>query len=69
MYYLLNLYEDDYDPKKSIIFLGEKSKKPLRYQRMIITIRPRISEKYGYEYIINGTSSIFIAVKFKAMRG
>ena len=36
MYYLLNLFEDDYDPKKSIIFLGEKSKKLLRSQRMTL---------------------------------
>jgi hypothetical protein len=69
MYYLLNLYEDDYNPKKLIIFLGEKSKKLLRYQRMIIAMRLRNSEKYGHEYIRNGTSSIFIAVEFKAMRG
>jgi len=36
---------------------------------MIITMRPRNSEKYGREYIRNGTSSIFIAVEFKVMRG
>jgi len=32
-------------------------------------MRPRNSEKYDCEYIRNGTSSIFIAVEFKVMRG
>jgi hypothetical protein len=69
MYYLLNIYGDDCDPKKSIICLGEKSKKLLKYQRIIITKRPQKSEKYGYEYIRNRTSSIFMLWNSKRWEG
>ena len=66
MYDILNLYEEDYDPKKPIICLDEKPKQLLRDKRMPIPMKPGSSEKYDYEYVRNGTANIFMAVEFKA---
>ena len=66
MYDILNLYEEDYDPKKLIICLDEKLKHLLRDKRMTIPMKPGKSEKYDYKYIRNGTANIFMAVEFKA---
>jgi len=66
MYDVLNLYEEDYDPKKPLICLDEKPKQLLKDKRMSIPMKPGNSERYDYEYIRNGTANIFIAVEFKA---
>ena len=66
MYDILNLYEENYDPKKPLICLDEKPKQLLRDKRMPILMKPGNSERYDYEYVRNGTSNIFIAVEFKA---
>src|SRR5450759_1625611 len=66
MYDVLDLYEEDFDPKKPIVCLDEKPKQLLRDKRKSIPIKPGSSEKYDYEYIRNGTANIFIAVEFKA---
>src|SRR5450756_458306 len=66
MYDVLDLYEEDYDPKKPIVCLDEKPKQLLRDKRKSIPIKPGSSEKYDYEYIRNGTANIFVAVEFKA---
>ena len=66
MYDILNLYEEDYDPKKPLICLDEKPKQLLRDKRMTIPMKPGNSEKYDYEYVRNGTANIFMAVEFKA---
>jgi DDE superfamily endonuclease len=66
MYDILDLYEEDYDPKRPIICLDEKSKQLLRDKRKSIPMKPGCSEMYDYEYIRNGTANIFVAVEFKA---
>ena len=66
MYDVLDLYEEDFDPKKPIVCLDEKPKQLLRDKRKSIPIKPGSSEKYDYEYIRNGTVNIFVAVEFKA---
>jgi len=66
MYDILDLYEEDYDPKKPLICLDEKPKQLLRDKKMTIPMKPGSSEKYDYEYFRNGTANIFMAVEFKA---
>ena len=68
MYDILDLYEEDYDPKHPIICLDEKPKQLLGDKRMPIPMKPGRSEKYDYEYVRNGTANIFVAVEFKAGR-
>ena len=66
MYDVLDLYEEDYDPKRPIVCLDEKSKQLLGNKRRSIPIKPGSSEKYDYEYIRNGTANIFVAIELKA---
>jgi hypothetical protein len=66
MYDILDLYEEDYNPKKPLICLDEKPKQLLRDKRMTISMKPGNSEKYDYEYVRNGTANIFMVVEFKA---
>lgn len=66
MYDVLDLYEEDYDPKRPIVCLDEKAKQLLKDKRKSIPIKPGSSEKYDYEYIRNGTANIFVAIEFKA---
>lgn len=66
MYNILNLYEEDYDPKKPLICLDEKPKQLLRDKRMTIPMKPGNTERYDSEYVRNGTANIFMAVEFKA---
>ncbi len=66
MYDILNLYEEDYDPKKPLICLDKKPKQLIRDKRMTIPMKPGSLEKYDYEYVRNGTANIFMAVEFKA---
>ena len=66
MYDVLDLYEEDYDPKRPIVYLDEKSKQLTKDKRKPIPMKPGSPEKYDYEYIRNGTANIFMAVEFKA---
>jgi DDE superfamily endonuclease len=66
MYDVLDLYEEDYDPKRPIVCLDEKPKQLLRDKRKSIPMKPGCLERYDYEYIRNGTANIFVAVEFKA---
>ena len=66
MYDVLDLYEEDYDPKRPIVCLDEKPKQLIEDKRKPIPMKPGSPEKYDYEYIRNGTANIFMAVEFKA---
>jgi len=66
MYDVLDLYEEDFDPKRPLICLDEKPKQLLKDKRNPIPMKPGSPEKYDYEYIRNGTANIFVAVEFKA---
>lgn len=66
MYDILDLYEEDYDPKRPVICLDEKPKQLVFDKIMPIPMKPGSPEKYDYEYIKNGTANIFVAVEFKA---
>jgi len=66
MYDILDLYEEDYDPKRPIVCLDEKPKQLIEDKRKPIPMKPGSLEKYDYEYIRNGTANIFMAVEFKA---
>ena len=66
MYDVLDLYEEDYDPKRPIVCLDEKPKQLIEDKRKPIPMKPGSTEKYDYEYIRNGTANIFMAVEFKA---
>jgi len=66
MYDVLDLYEEDYDPKRPLVCLDEKPKQLLEDKRTPIPIKPGSPEKYDSEYIRNGTANIFMAVEFKA---
>ena len=65
MYDVLDLYEEDYNPKRPIVCLDEKPKQLLGDKRMPIPMKQGSSEKYDYEYVRNGTANIFVAVEFK----
>jgi hypothetical protein len=66
MYDVLDLYEEDYDPKRPIVCLDEKPKQLIEDKRKPIPMKPGSLEKYDYEYIRNGTANIFMAIEFKA---
>jgi hypothetical protein len=66
MYDVLDLYEENYDPKRPVICLDEKTKQIIADKIMPIPMKPGCSEMYDYEYIRNGTANIFVAVDFKA---
>ena len=66
MYDVLDLYEEDYDPKRPIICLDEKPKQLIKDKKKPIPMKPGSPEKYDYEYIRNGTANIFVAVELKA---
>ena len=66
MYDVLDLYEENYDPKRPVICLDEKTKQIIADKIMPIPMKSGCSEMYDYEYIRNGTANIFVAVDFKA---
>lgn len=66
MYDVLDLYEEDYNPKRPIVCLDEKPKQLLGDKRTSIPMKPGSLEKYDYEYIRNGTANIFVAIELKA---
>lgn len=68
MYNVLDLYEENYDPKRPIVCLDEKPKQLIEDKVTPIPMKLGSPEKYDYEYIRNGTANIFMAVEFKAGR-
>ena len=68
MYNILDLYEENYDPKRPIVCLDEKPKQLIEDKVPPIPMKPGSPEKYDYEYKRNGTANIFMAVEFKAGR-
>jgi len=68
MYNILDLYEENYDPKRPIVCLDEKPKQLIEDNVPPIPMKPGSPEKYDYEYKRNGTANIFMAVEFKAGR-
>jgi len=65
MYDLLDLYEEEYDPKRPVICLDEKPKQLIKDKRSPIPMEKGKIEKYDYEYERNGKANIFVAVDFK----
>jgi hypothetical protein len=65
MYDLLDLYAEEYDPKRPVICTDEKSKQLLQNKKDPIVMRPGRHERYDYEYKRNGTRNIFVAVEPK----
>jgi len=66
MYDLLDLYAEEYNPRRPLICTDEKSKQLLCDTRIPIPLRAGQSERYDYEYKRNGTRNIFVAVEPKA---
>ena len=66
MYDLLDLYAEEYDPKRPVICTDEKSKQLLQNKKDPLPLRAGRSERYDYEYKRNGTRNIFVAVEPKA---
>ena len=60
MYDILDLYEEEYDPKKPLVCLDEKPKQLLEDKRISIPMKPGSPEKYDYEYVRNGIANIFM---------
>jgi hypothetical protein len=65
MYRVLDLYEEEYNPKYPIICLDEKQKYFISDLKTKIPMKPGSPEKYNYTYKINGSANIFVAVDFK----
>lgn len=68
MYRLLALYEEEYNPKRPVICIDEKSKQLIEEKRTPIPLKPGSPAKYDYEYKRNGTRNIFVAVEPKGGR-
>ncbi len=68
MYRLLDLYEEEYNPKYPVICIDEKSKQLIEEKRNPIPLKPGSPAKYDYEYKRNGTRNIFVAVEPKGGR-
>lgn len=66
MYRLLDLYEEQYDPKRPVVNVDEKSKQLIEDIRKPIRMKPGSVAKHDYEYKRNGTRNIFVAVEPKA---
>lgn len=68
MYDILDLYQEDYDPKRPVVGFDEKPKQLIGDAREKIPMKPGSPEKYDYEYKRNGKVNIFVAVDFKSGR-
>ena len=66
MYDILDLYEEEYDPKRPVICFDEKPKQLLMDTRESIPMKKGSPEKYDYEYKRNGRANIFVATDIKA---
>lgn len=68
MYRLLNLYEEQYDPKFPVVCIDEKSKQLIEDIRKPIPMKSGSLARVDYEYKRNGTRNIFVAVESRAGR-
>ncbi len=66
MYDILDLYSLPYDPKRPVIGVDEKPKQLIADSKTPILMKAGRCERYDYEYIRNGTATIFMAAEFKA---
>jgi len=66
MYRLLDLYQEEYDPKRPVICMDEKSKQLLEDIRKPLAMKAGRVAKHDYEYKRNGTCNMFVAVEPKA---
>lgn len=63
---VLEVYERDYDPKRPVVCLDEKSTQLLRDTRDPVPGKPGQPARADYEYQRNGTVNLFVAVEPKA---
>ena len=68
MYNILDLYALPYDPKRPVIGVDEKPKQLIGDKRTPIPMRAGRCQRYDYEYVRNGTATIFMAIDFKCGR-
>ena len=61
MYDILDLYQEQYDPKRPVIRFDEKPKQLIGEKKKPISMKPGHPEKYDYEYIRNGNANILMA--------
>lgn len=61
MHDILDLYEEDHNPKKPVIAVDEKPKQLLEDSRKSLPMKPGKKEKYDYEYKRKGKVNIFVA--------
>lgn len=66
MFDVLKVYAREYDPRKPVVCLDEKSKQLLRDTRIAIAGKPGKPFREDYEYERNGTCNLFVAVEPKA---
>jgi hypothetical protein len=57
---ILDLYHRPYDPEVPLIYMDEKPVQLLGDTREPLPIIPPYPARYDYEYIRNGTASIFL---------
>lgn len=62
MYRLLDLYQQDYDPKRPVICIDEKSKQLLEALRTPIPMKPGRAALHDYEYRRGGGPEIFLSL-------
>jgi hypothetical protein len=65
---LLDLYAEEYDPKRPVVCLDEKSKQLLQDSRPSLPRAPGKTVCRDYEYVRNGTANIFVAVEPKGKK-
>ena len=57
---VLDLYEEEYDPKRPVVCFDETSKQLVSHTRAPIRSEPGRPERYDYEYRRNGTRNLFV---------
>lgn len=62
---VLEVYEWDYDPKRPVVCIDEKSKQLLKETRQPVATKPGKAAKIDYEYERNDTCNIFVAIEPK----
>ena len=60
---VLDVYERPYDPKRPVVCMDEKPYQLLGEVREPLAIRPGDTQKLDFEYVRNGTCSIFAFVE------
>ena len=60
---VLDVYERPYDPKRPVVCMDEKPYQLLGEVREALAIRPGDTQKMDFEYVRNGTCSIFAFVE------